>query len=308
MNMKSNAPVADNLMAQNLLSDEAGIVLSVIIPCWNAGETLCEQLQALASQDWDERWEVVVVDDDSTDDTLEVARRFRESYDHFRILELEERRGAAGSRNAGAAVARGSYLAFCDADDVVGPSWVATIGETVKEQDFVAGPIDPRPINDPDVLRAHGPPQSALMSKYAFLPHAYGCNLAVRKDIHEEIGGFDESFPHGQDADYCWRVQLSGTPLREAPDAWVAYRLRSDWRGHFRQSFNWAVADVHLHRKYDRLGMSRLRIWSGIKSWVRLVLSTPLLFSRSGRLRFARLLGFRIGRLKGAWKHRYPAL
>lgn len=290
-------------------SDAGSPLLSVVIPCRNEASTLGGQLEALAAQEWEEPWEVVIVDDGSTDGSVEIARRFRDRFERLEILALGDSGGPGRARNEGARIARGRYLAFCDADDQVGPGWLAAIGDAVRAHDFVAGSLDRVSLNDPSTASSRGRPgDGPLLSKFGFLPHAPAANLAVRKEIHERAGGFDTDFRAGEDADYCWRIQLAGTPLRAVEDAVVRYRHRSDWRGAYRQAVSWGMADVQLHRRYDPQGMPRLRLWSGIKGWVRLAPEVPRLVNRGGRLRLARKFGYRVGRLKGARAYRYPTL
>src|ERR1700756_5684791 len=97
--------------------------LSVIIPCYNVGDNIAAQLEALAGQQWSEPWEVIVADNGSTDNSLQVVRECARRLPELRIIDASGKAGAAHARNVGARAATGDYLAFCDADDEVAPGW-----------------------------------------------------------------------------------------------------------------------------------------------------------------------------------------
>jgi cellulose synthase/poly-beta-1,6-N-acetylglucosamine synthase-like glycosyltransferase len=87
--------------------------VSVIVPASNAAATLAEQLEALAAQRYDGDWELVIVDNGSTDGTADLARRYRQRFKAFTLVDGGSRRGHSAPRNAGASAARGELLAYC---------------------------------------------------------------------------------------------------------------------------------------------------------------------------------------------------
>ena len=91
------------------------MLLSVVIPTWNRARLVCDAIDSALDQRPREV-EVIVVDDASTDDTVDLITR---SYgDRVRVLRLKRRSGAGAARNAGAALARGEFVGFLDSDDV----------------------------------------------------------------------------------------------------------------------------------------------------------------------------------------------
>ena len=100
--------------------------LSIIIPCLNAADTIGEQLQALSIQSWNGQWEVIISDNGSTDDTLKVVGKYRESLPELRVVDSSDKPGAAHARNIGCGAATGDAFLFCDADDAVGNGPVLT--------------------------------------------------------------------------------------------------------------------------------------------------------------------------------------
>lgn len=281
--------------------------LSVIIPAFNAAATLGEQLEAVAEQAWEGGWEVIVVDNGSTDATAEVARRYASRFPAFRLVKAEGRSGPAHSRNVGASAATGEALVFCDADDVVGVGWLEAMGRALAEHEFVAARYDAERLNSPLVARARRAHQADGLNPYTyppFLPHAGGSSLGVRKRLHDEVGGFDESLPALEDTDYCWRAQLAGHELVSVADALVHVRYREDTRASWRQNLRFGEYNVLLYRRYRGRGMPRLQPWLGPAKWLRLALSLPQMLGREGRARWLASFGWRVGRLVGCWKYR----
>lgn len=285
--------------------------LSVIIPCYNAADTIATQLAALASQRWSEPWEVIVSDNGSTDELMAIVEQYREQLPNLRIVDASARRGQPYALNVGARAATGDALAFCDADDEVAPGWVAAMGEALSKYDFVAGRLETEKLNKSWVQKARrGLQQDGLQAyKYpSYLPHAAGCSLGLKRSLYEAIGEFDESLPLLHDTDYCWRVQLAGTELHFVPNAVVHYRFRNTLSGVYRQARGYAEYNVLLYKRYRPLGMPELSWKTGVKAWVRLLRRLSRIRSKEGLARWVWQSGWCMGRLQGSIKHRVFAL
>ena len=278
------------------------------MPVYNAADTVHVQLEALAAQRWSEAWELIVVDNGSTDASMSIVESYRCGLPEMRVVHAGERKGPAYARNAGARAAAGDYLAFCDADDEVAGDWVARIGAAVEEHDFVASRMDAARLSDRRALQAKGNKrqQSGLIqyTYVPYLPFAGACGLAIRKELHESIGGFDESLAYLEDCDYCWRVQLAGTELRFASDALVHIRHRDSAAGWYRQARNWGEYNVVLLKRFQAHGMPKPRWTVGMKLWWRLLRQLPRLHRQADRDRWMWALGYRVGQLHGSIKHR----
>ena len=284
--------------------------LSVVLPCRNAAATLEPLLRALAGERWEGEWEVLVADNGSTDDSRAVVERFRDRLPGLRWIDASSRRGQAHARNIGAAAARGDALLVLDCDDEPAPGWLAAMGRALAQHDFVACRYDQRKLNPEWVSASRETPQGEGLNPYAyppFLPHAGGSSLGVKRAVHEAVGGFDESLAALEDTDYCWRIQLAGTPLVFVPDALVHIRMRSDLGGLFRQALFHSEWNVAMYRRYRERGMPRLPLSAGLLRWAKLLLSTPKVVTRAGRWAWVSQLGWRLGRLRGCFKYRVLA-
>ena len=282
--------------------------LSVIIPCFNAANTIALQLNALAKQQWSESWEVIVSDNGSTDETVTIVEQYQEQLPNLRIVDSSDQRGAAHARNVGASVATGDGLAFCDADDEVAPGWVAAMGDAISQHDFVACRRDYEKLNEPWVIKSCRLTQINGGQKSSFLPYASSCNLGVKRSIHNAIGGFDTTMLRLQDTDYCWRIQLAGTKLHFVPDAVVHYRLRHTIADLYRQGRLTGKYKVLLYKKYRALGMPKLSWQKGVRAWLILLRCLPQVFSKEDRAKWVADFARRVGRLQGCINYRVLAL
>jgi glycosyltransferase involved in cell wall biosynthesis len=285
--------------------------LSVIIPCYNAADTIATQLEALASQRWSEPWEVIVSNNGSTDETLTIVEGYREQLPDLRVVDSSDRPGAAHARNVGALTATGDALVFCDADDEVATGWLAAIGQALSEHDFVASRFDIDKLNAPWVQKSHANPQRDGLGRYGYppyLPHAASSGLGVKRSLHEAIGGFDESMHLLEDTDYCWRIQLAGTKLHFVPDAVVHYRYRDTLCGIYRQARGYAEYNVLLYKKYRPLGMPQISRKTGVQAWVRLMRRVARIRSKERLAMWVWHFAWCIGRLQGSVKYRVFAL
>ena len=233
-------------------------LVSVVIPTYNGVATLGAQLDALDAQDYPGAIEVVVADNGSTDGLVEFLAG-RAGRLPVRRVDASDRKGVSHARNVGVREAKGDLVLICDADDEVVPCWVSALAAAAGDAEIVGGPLDPTRINAGSSLAWRFPhARDRLPVKLRFLPYAHGCNVAVWRDVVEDVGGWDESYgPGGEDVDFAWRVQLAGGRLVNAPDAVVNYRHRSSAGGLARQMAGYAEADVLLYRRFRADGARR---------------------------------------------------
>ncbi|TLY31480.1 MAG: glycosyltransferase family 2 protein, partial [Nitrospirae bacterium] len=203
-------------------SQTPGMRLSVVIPCLNSADQLPVQLWALAREKWQGWWEVVIADNGSTDGTREVAEQFKDRLPRLLVVDASARRGAAYARNVGARSASGEAFLFLDADDEIAPGYLPAMADALAYHDFVAAYRDSESLNTGWVrMSRHTHPYEGFRTFFNFLPHAGGTRIGVRRSIFESVGGFDQNLLRGEDVDFCWRVQLAGTPLWLVPEAIV---------------------------------------------------------------------------------------
>lgn len=289
----------------------AAPVLSVVMPVRNAARYLPDALEALVRQKFVGHWELVLVDNGSTDSSVAIALGFKKKLPalSLEIVAASDKLGQAHALNAGAAVASGRSLLFLDADDVVAPGYLAAMADALEEAPFVCSRLDNETLN-PGWLRMSRPPTQVdgVGAPFGFLPSAAGCSIGVWRSTFEEIGGFDSTILLGNDVDFSWRLQLAAVPLRFVPEAVVHYRFRESLREIFVQARTYGTAGPTLYKRYRAIGMTR-------RSW-----RVALRFHAGALVRLARarsmadlaecafLFGFRVGVVEGCYKNRvlYP--
>ena len=284
------------------------IAISVIVPCRNGADVLGTQLSALTRQSCEAAWEVIVVDNGSTDGSEAIARRFRGSLPRLLVVSALEKSGAAYARNAGARLACGENIAFCDADDEVGDGWLGAVERGLREHRAIAFRTDTRKLNPPEVVRESRQIEGLQQYTYPpYLPYS-GSTIALRRELFMQLGGFDESMLACEDTDLCWRLQHAGVPLHFARDAVVHVRLRPTTRGMCRQARLWGEYNVVLYKKFRPLGMPALPRMQGLRNFVGVIRRLPQLASRSSRARWLWDASWATGRLVGSIKHGIWAL
>lgn len=285
--------------------------LSVIIAAFNAAGTIDQQLESLATQRWSEPWEVIVVNNRSTDNTVEIVNGFRGRIPNLRVVDAPERPGGAYAINIGGRAARGETLVFCDADDIVCDGWIAAMGGALARHEFVSGPFETKRLNRSELTKHRRNPQPSGIQEYVYppyLPHAASANLGVWRSVFDKLGGFDESMLALYDTDFCWRAQLAGYKLVAEPKAVVYYRFRDSVSGLLRQAFSYAMNNVFIYKKFRSRGMPKLALKHGIKSWIDLVLGVTRLARPETRVLWLWDAGWLAGRLYASIKYRVFAL
>jgi glycosyltransferase involved in cell wall biosynthesis len=281
-------------------------LVSVVMPVRNGEEHIEDQLAALAAQTYTGRWELVVVDNGSTDATVEIVERWRSRFPSLRTVDASERRGVNHARNCGAAEARGEFLAFCDADDVAEPAWLGSLVEAGASADIVAGMSDVESLNPPE-LRAWRPGRSReqLPLMYSFLPTVDGGNCGMWARVARDLG-WDESFRTGSaDIEFSWRAQLAGYVVGPNAGAVMMKRHRATLRGLARQWYGYGRAHPHLYRSFRSSGMPRGGATATLRRWWWVLAHTPdLLRSRGQRGNWVRLAALASGRVVGSVRWR----
>lgn len=206
------------------------IRFSVVVPVFNNADDLDLCLRCLRAQRYDaSRFEIIVVDNGSTDASAAVAR----SHGVVCLAEREHQSSYA-ARNRGIERARGTFVAFTDSDCRAHPDWLREI-ERAAEGDTATGcfageilSVEPtttveRFSDAIGLLRQKGP-----LSGWHFKPYAQTANAVYRRAVFDRIGLFDPAMRSGGDAAIAWRMQDETTfGLRFVPEAIVYHHHRA---------------------------------------------------------------------------------
>lgn len=284
---------------------------SVVIAYYRGLPDLDVQLEALAAQDHTGDFEVVVSDNEGSPqlrrhlDTHPLKERL-----DLRWVDSSDIAGTSHARNVGTRSARGDFIAYCDQDDAVHPTWLRAMVTAGRDADLIGGPLERDTLNDPVVAAWRAlpdPDEPVVLGRH--LPMSFGCNLGVRREVFDAVGGWDEDYPTaGSDVEFCWRVQTAGYSFGFAPEAMVAYRYRTGLRESWNQVVDYGSEEARVAKQYGAPG----REWWWFPIHVGVVLATcpvwPWGWSRRRRGAWVWVTGNLVGRIKGSLKYRvvYP--
>ena len=281
-------------------------LVSVIIPAHNAASVIEGQLASLDAQTYRRPWELIVVDNCSSDNTREIAERWKDKLP-LKVIDDRERLSPGHARNRGAAVAEGDLLAFCDADDSAEPEWLAELVRASEGCDLVGGSMMADRLNDEKVRSWHYRPlQSEKLPMHpGFLPYSGSGNVAVRTSVFHDLGGWDEVFAPGEDMEFSWRAQLAGYSLGYAKDAVMQIRYRSNLRSAAQQVYQYGKSHPKLYRRFRPHGLRRSSLREAATIWMRLAIRLPnLARGTTRRGNWIRIASLRFGRVVGSIQHR----
>ncbi|HVY08728.1 MAG TPA: glycosyltransferase family A protein [Mycobacteriales bacterium] len=202
--------------------------ISVIIATRNRAELLPPLIAAVLDQQVDVPFELIVVDDKSSDATKETLASLAADLDQLRPMTMPRHVGPGAARNAGWQAAVGRLIVFTDDDCMPKPGWLAALW---RERQSGIQLIQGRTVADP-VAKAAMKAFGHHIQIEKFSNRYETCNIAYDRALLEELGGFDAGFgtsrggaPWGEDADLGWRAAERNTSTCFAPDAVVEHRV-----------------------------------------------------------------------------------
>ena len=247
--------------------------VSVVVCVYNGERTMDACLASLEKLNYPD-YEVIVVNDGSTDRTAQIAAE----YPYIRLIE-QENKGLSEARNVGIRAAQGDIVAFTDADCMADPDWLTHLVARFQSSDFAAvGGPNLTPPDDSFVAScvavSPGAPTHVLLDDEV-AEHIPGCNMAFRHEALEAIDGFDPIFrAAGDDVDLCWRLQNKGYKIGFSAAAVVWHFRRNTLRDYIKQQRGYGKAETLLFFKhpsrFNVLGQSRWfgRIYGDLSSFL----------------------------------------
>ncbi|MEJ2007472.1 MAG: glycosyltransferase [Acidobacteriota bacterium] len=236
--------------------------ISVVVCTYNGESTLRECMEGLRRLEYP-NYEVIVVNDGSTDATDEIVREY-----DFRVISTRNQ-GLSAARNIGMEAATGEIVAYTDGDCCPDPHWLTYLASTFLATDYagVGGPNLAPPGDGPVadcVANAPGGPTHVLLSDQQ-AEHIPGCNMAFYRSCLQAIGGFDPQFrTAGDDVDVCWRLQERGWKLGFSPGAVVWHHRRNSVWAYWKQQKGYGKAEAQLEKKWpEKYNAAGHVTWAG---------------------------------------------
>lgn len=201
---------------------------SIVVPAYNAEETLAETLDAVLAQTFED-WECIVVDDGSTDGTRGLAKRYAELHSRVRAVS-QENQGSAGAYNTGVQGAAGEFVVLCSADDILFPGHLAEMDRFIDSESGYDIYSTNGYFWHPNGLRELVYPLgtrdeiSSLSLADVIRVCFYSVGAAYRREWYERVGGYRLDV-FGEDYDFWLRAMASGAKHRYLPRALSLHRV-----------------------------------------------------------------------------------
>ena len=242
------------------------MLFSLVIPVYNRPEEVRELLESLCTQTLDNTcFEVIVIEDGSTVKCEEVCRSFEKKL--ALRYHYKQNSGPGMSRNAGVAMALGTYALILDSDVVLPEHYLANIKAELdcKACDAFGGPDCSHP-NFTATQKAISYSMTSFFTTGGirggkkkldkFYPRSF--NMGIKTSVYNALGGFS-NMRFGEDIDFSIRIFKGGYSCRLFPEAWVWHKRRTDFKKFFKQVYNSGIARINLYKKYpDSLKMVHL--------------------------------------------------
>ena len=214
-------------------TDEPATTVSVVTPAFNAANYLAQTLESALAQTFTD-FELLIVDDGSTDDTAAIAQAYAERDPRVRVIR-QPHRGIAAARNVAIAQARGRFLALLDSDDLWCPEYLAEqVGILQRHPDLavlsanainLGGAFDGQPLF---ACSAQSHLRKVSLLTLVRDEQTISIFTLFRREVVDLIGGFDETFRRCEDYDFWLRAAAAGCRIAVYPKPLGLYRRRPD--------------------------------------------------------------------------------
>jgi len=217
--------------------------VSIVVCAFNEEKILRKCLEGLASQTYPaERYEILVIDDESTDRTFTIAEECilsrKACLPYMKLVSIEHG-GLSVARNAGIRLSRGEIIAFIDGDAVPDRRWLEELVKPFLEgADYVGGRINLLNTDSWFATFLQRTRHRQFFGPYIFNDQCIGCNMAFRKHVFDAVGGFHENFVSRGDESTLQARMRSQFKYLPAPDAIVFHErpdtimksIRTEWK------------------------------------------------------------------------------
>lgn len=203
--------------------------VSVVIPTLNEETRIVTCLKSIRASEFSGTYEVIIADCDSEDKTIEVAKPYIDSH------VSQSKRTIAANRQVGGKAANGKVILYTDADTIVEKDWIQKVWDVYEKHPNVGAVYGN--VFFHDTGKVEKKVSEFLMPKYLKLLSVLkmhspiGSNLSIRKDVFDEIGGFDPDLVTAEDLDLCKKVENAGKELYYEPEAivYASARRVKEW-------------------------------------------------------------------------------
>lgn len=232
-------------------------LVSVVISCYNNAETIRESLKSLLNQNYP-NYEVILVNDGSTDNTLEIINEIISGKSNIKIISYEKNKGVAVARNVGIKSSNGDIIVFSDADCIFERDWMKKLVNKFNDGVGSVGGPDQCPSDSDWINHSIDYAMTSFigtgglrrgeksLGKY----HPKGCNFGITREAIEKVGIFDKRLTRyrGEENELNFRIENAGFNINYSPEALVWHKRRATFKKFWKQSFESGRARIKLNR------------------------------------------------------------
>lgn len=290
-------------------------MVSILIPAFNSQQWLAETLQSALAQTWEQK-EVIVVDDGSSDRTLQIAQQFEGRGVH---VVTQKNQGAAAARNKAFSLSKGKYIQWLDADDLLAPDKITrqmdTLDQSASQRTLLSSAWGQflyrrnRAKFLPTALWQDLSPAEWLRRKMALNLHMQTATWLVSRELTEAAGPWNTELAVDDDGEYFCRVLLESDGVRFVPEAKVFYRASGPGSLSYigtnrKRESQWHSMQLHIQylRSLEDSPQMRDACVKYLQTWLMYFdPETPELVTRVKKK--AEELGGHVGRPRLSWKY-----
>lgn len=247
--------------------------VTIVVPVYNGEENIENCIKSLLNQKYPkENLEIIIVDNNSTDNTAEIIKRYPVKY----LAEIKQ--GVCYARNRGLKEATGDLLAYTDSDCIADENWIAMLASNFKSSSIggVGGHL--ASVESDNLIEKYIAHREILTQEKMFQdkpfspPFFITANVMYRTEALKKIGGFDNFFTiSGEDADLAWRVVDEGYSLLLEEKAIVYHKHRANLKKFCKQMFGYGIGSAAIFKKYrHRFGAT---LWFDYMAYINIIKS-----------------------------------
>ncbi|MGA8833891.1 MAG: mycofactocin biosynthesis glycosyltransferase MftF [Desulfomonilaceae bacterium] len=257
--IKAALAVFDRFVETGVLEwkpSESGVLafVSIVIPVYNRADDIRSCLESLLALDYPtSQFEIIVVDDKSSDKTANVVKSYG-----VKLIVQPKNLGQSAARNEGVLASKGEIIAFIDSDCIAGPCWLSELVPYFEDprNALVGGYVDS--YYRETWLDRYEEANSPLNMGQKFIMgfgsqsdfYVPTCNMLVRRDAYLKVGGLDETMRVGEDVDFCWRLKENGFRLVYVPKGRIEHKHRNRFLETFGRRFDYGASEPVLYSKH----------------------------------------------------------
>lgn len=230
--------------------------LSFVIPTYNSQEYIAKVLDSILHQkNTHFKFEIIIIDDNSIDKTIEKVSVFKNFFPDLKILKkkLSQPKGAAISTNIGIRNAKGGFICLVDSDAILSLDWLDTLLPKFKDSEVgvVAGNI--KTANTKNLWAAFAGRE--LEDRYQQLKqeevdHVSTCNTIYRQDLFKKIGMFNENLFYGYDVEMSRRIRMAGYKILISKKTYCLHFWKKDLKSYLQQIINTGEARLKVLKNF----------------------------------------------------------